>query len=99
MKLKSVMKLMQYIKIKHLHEKDRWKNCTRFFCYDNRNVKLTSRIRILNCGVEFYLYQAFKIFMMFKMKLFQNDDYNVDNMKLNKIITLKLKCCFYLIDE
>jgi hypothetical protein len=99
MKLKSVMKLMQYIKIKHLHEENRWKDCARFFCHDSRNVKTTTYIRILNCSVEFYLYQAFEIFVMLKIKLFQNDDYNVDDMKLNKIIVLKLKCCSYLTDE
>ncbi len=90
------MKLMQYIKTKHLHEKDRCKDCARFFCHDAQDIKSTSHICILNCNVEFYLYQAFDIFVMLEMKLFQNDEYNANDMRLDKIITFTSECCLYL---
>ncbi len=88
----SLMKLVQHRKTKHLHEKKRWKNCVRFFCHDSRNVQSIARIRILDCNVEFYLYQTFEMFVMLKMKLFQNEKYNVDDMKLKKISSFVIQC-------
>ncbi len=32
-----------------------------------------------------FLYQAFKIFVMFKIKMFIKEEYNVDNISLKKI--------------
>ncbi len=70
----------------------KWKNCVQFSYHDNRNVQLITRIRILNCNVEFYLYQTFEMFVMLKMKLFQNEEYNVDDMKLKKINSFVIQC-------
>ncbi len=32
-----------------------------------------------------FLYQTFEIFVMFKMKMFMREEYNVNNMSLKKI--------------
>jgi hypothetical protein len=40
---------------------------------------------MLNCVVEFYLYQVFDIYVMLKMKIFQNEKYNANDMKFEKI--------------
>ena len=79
------MKLIQIIKIKYFYKKNKWKNCVRFFKYDFRNVKTKTKFRIFDCKTKFYSYQIFEIFVMLKMKIFQNEKYNVDDMKLKKI--------------
>ncbi len=56
-----------------------------FFCHDFQNVQSIIRIRILRCNVDFYLYQTFEIFVMLQMKIFQNEEYNVDDTKLKKM--------------
>jgi hypothetical protein len=79
------MKLVNSIMTKHLHDKNKWKNCTRLFCHDHQNINFKSRIRIKDCFVDFYLYQVFEIFVMFEMKMFQHEDYNANDMNLRKI--------------
>jgi hypothetical protein len=85
----SFMKLVNSIVTKHLHDKNRWKNCARFFCHDLANINSKSRIRIKDCSTDFYLYQVFEIFVMFEMKMFQNEEYNANDMNLKKIHKLQ----------
>ena len=67
----SALKLIDSKLIKHLHEASRWKDCARLFLHDPNRTWVNSKIRIKGCAVEFYLYQAFEIFMMFEMEMFQ----------------------------
>ena len=79
------MKLIQIIKIEHFHKKNKWKNCVCFFEHDFRDMKIKTKFRIFDCKMKFYSYQIFEIFVMLKMKIFQNEKYNADDMKLKKI--------------
>jgi hypothetical protein len=81
----SFMKLVNSIVTKHLHDKNKWENYTRFFCHDFANINFKSRIQIKDCSTDFYLYQVFEIFVMFEIKMFQNEEYNANDMNLRKI--------------
>jgi hypothetical protein len=85
----SFMKLVNSIVTKHLHDKNKWENYARFFCHDFVNINFKSRIRIKDCSTDFYLYQVFEIFVMFEMKMFQNEEYNANDMSLKKIHKLQ----------
>jgi SNF2 family DNA or RNA helicase len=43
---------------------------------------------VLGCAAEFYLYQAFGIYVMLEMEIFQNGGYNADDMGLGKTIEM-----------
>ena len=69
----------------HLGEKDRWSDCARLFLHNPNNTNTKSRIRINGCKAKFYLYQAFGIFVMLEMEMFQGGGYNADDMGLGKV--------------
>ena len=70
---------------KHLHEERRWKDCTRLFFHDLKNILSKSRIMIEGCRASLYLYQAFGIFVMLEMEMFQGGGYNANDMGLRKV--------------
>ena len=84
----------------HLHEKGRWKRCARLFFHNPGNVHADQRICIPGLQTPLYLYQAFEVFIMFEMKMFQREGYNADEMGLEKTIQLLgLICLNCILDE
>ena len=81
----SALKLIDPKLTEHLHETSRWKDCARLFLHDPNCTDVNSKIRIKGCTVDFYLYQAFGIFVMFEMEMFQGGGYNADDMGLGKV--------------
>ena len=79
------MKLVDPKLTEHLYESGRWPDCARLFLHDPNKYTSKSRIRIKGCNVDFYLYQAFEIFVMFKMEMFQGGGYNADDMRLGRV--------------
>ena len=69
----------------HLHEENRWLDCARLFCHDPGKVGSEERIRIQECTADLYLYQAFGIFVMMEMEMFQKGGYDADDMGLEKV--------------
>ena len=69
----------------YLHESGQWFDCARLFLHDPNKYTSESRIKIKSCNVDFYLYQAFGIFVMFEIEKFQGGGYNANNMGLGKV--------------
>ncbi len=69
----------------HLHKSGRWNRCAQLFFHNSDNIDFDERIHISGLLTPLYLYQVFEVFMMFEMKLFQDKDYNADNMRLEKV--------------
>ena len=70
----------------HLHKKEHWKRCARLFFYNSDNVYADQRICISDLQTSLYLYQIFEVFVIFEIKMFQREDYNVDKIRLEKTI-------------
>ena len=86
--LTRLNKLMTKISLtvtKHLHEEDRWQNYAWLFLHNFNHVESQSCIHLQRMNTSLFLYQTFKIFVMFKMKMFMRKEFNVDNMSLEKI--------------
>ena len=82
-------KLLVSVKLtvtEHLHKKECWKRCARLFFHDSDNVYADQRICISDLQTSLYLYQIFEVFVMFEMKMFQREDYNADEIRLEKTI-------------
>ncbi len=69
----------------HLHESGRWDRCAQLFFHNSGNIGPDERIHISGLLTPLYLYQAFEVFVMFEMKLFQDRGYNVNDMRLGKV--------------
>ena len=82
---------------KYFHKSKRWKNCVRLFCHDFIKIDVSERIIIKNCRARFYLYQIFKMFVMFEMKIFTEKKYNFNNINLKKICDLMFRSKWFLI--
>jgi hypothetical protein len=67
----SFMKLVNSIVTKHLHDKNRWENCARFFCHDLANINFKSRIRIKDYSTDFYCIKSLKYLSCSKWKCFR----------------------------
>jgi hypothetical protein len=72
----------------HLHESDCWEQCCKLFLHDSLKTTSDERIKIPDLQTSLFLYQAFKVFVMLKMKAYQGEDYNADDMRLRKICDL-----------
>ena len=84
----------------YLHEKEHWKRCARLFFHNSDNVYADQRICISDLQISLYLYQVFEVFIMFEMKMFQREDYNADEMRLEKTIQLlRLICLNCILNE
>ncbi len=70
---------------KHLHEENRWRNYAQLFLHDLNHVESQSRIHLQRMNTLLFLYQTFEIFVMFKMKMFMKEEFNVNDMSLEKI--------------
>ena len=84
------MKLYDSQLTKHLHEKSRWKDCAHLFLHDSNKFGPEQQIRIKSCSVNFYLYQAFGIFVMFEMDMFLGGNFNANDMGLEKMCGVNL---------
>ena len=69
----------------HLHEEAKWEDCAQLFLHDPKNISSKSQITIKGCGASLYLYQAFGIFVMMEIEMFQGGGYNADDMGLGKV--------------
>ncbi len=70
---------------KHLHEEDRRQNYAQLFLHDFNHVESQSCIHLQRMNTLLFLYQTFEIFVMFKMKMFMKEKFNVNDMSLEKI--------------
>ncbi len=71
--------------VKHLSDSNRWKRAIRLFLHDENKIVFIKCIKIKNLVTKLYLYQVFNIFVMIEMKMWQNDEYLADEIKLEKI--------------
>lgn len=69
----------------HLHERGRWERCCSLFLHDPLKTTPKERIRIPGMKTPLFLYQAFGIFVMFEMEMYQKGGYNADDMGLGKV--------------
>jgi hypothetical protein len=53
--------------------------------HNSDNIGSDERIHISGLLTPLYLYQVFEVFVMFEMKLFQEEGYNADDMRLEKV--------------
>ncbi len=86
--LTRLNKLMTKISLtvtKHFHEENKWWNYAWLFLHDFNHVESSSCIYLQRMNTSLFLYQAFEIFVMFKMKMFMKEKFNVDDMSLEKI--------------
>jgi len=86
--LTGPFRLMVSVKLtatEHLHEQGRWDKCARLFFHNPGNIGASERIHIPGLRTPLYLYQAFGVFVMFEMELFQGGGYNADDMGLGKV--------------
>ena len=70
----------------HLHKKEHWKRYARLFFHNSDNVYADQRICISDLQTSLYLYQTFEVFIIFEMKMFQRENYNADEIRLEKTI-------------
>ncbi len=68
----------------HLHESDCWEQCCKLFLHDSLKTTSDRRIKIPDLQTSLFLYQVFRVFVMLKMKAYQGENYNTDDMKLRK---------------
>ena len=81
------IRLLQNILMKdveHLSDSDRWKKVIRLFLHDENKIVFIECIKIKDLVTKLYLYQVFNIFVMIEMKMWQNDEYLADEMRLEK---------------
>lgn len=71
----------------HHHEEGRWEVCARLFCHDPKQTGITETIGIRGLKTRLYLYQAFGVFVMFEMEMFQGGGWNADDIWLGKVGT------------
>ncbi len=84
-RLNKLMMKISLIVTKHFHEEDRWWNYIQLFLHDFNHVESQSRIHLQKMITSLFLYQTFEIFVMFKMKMFMKEKYNVNDMSFEKI--------------
>ncbi len=71
--------------VKHLNNLNKWKRAIRLFLHDENKIIFIECIKIKDLVTKLYLYQVFDIFIMIEMKMWQNDEYLTDEMRLEKI--------------
>ena len=84
-RLNRLMTKISLTVTEHFHEEDRWWNYAQLFLHDFNHVESQSRIHLQRMITSLFLYQTFEIFVMFEMKMFMKEEYNVNDMNLEKI--------------
>ena len=84
-RLNRLMMKISLIVTKHLHEEDRWWNYAWLFLHDLNHVESQSRIHLQRMNTSLFLYQTFENFVMFEIKMFMREEFNVNDMSLEKI--------------
>ncbi len=92
-KTNEEIRLLQNILMKdveHLSDSNRWKRAIRLFLHDENKIVFIECIKIKDLVTKLYFYQVFNIFIMTEMKMWQNDEYLTDEMRLKKICNLNM---------
>ena len=85
MTLNRLMAKVPITVTEHLHEPNRWSNCSRLFLLNPLKTGSDQRIYIFGLKTPLFPYQGFGVFVMTEMELFQGGGYNADDMGLGKV--------------
>ncbi len=84
-RLNRLMMKISLTVTEHFHKEDKWRNYIQLFLHDFKHVESQSCIHLQRINTSLFLYQTFEIFVMFEIKMFMKEEFNVDDMSLEKI--------------